>query len=102
MPGTENGYAEVTLLVEGAYEETLFLGADDVILYSDRSAIEGYGFDKWLNLLEQEATDKAFAAEVYVLEHGHPFDDEDAEEDTCAQYVTDHHPRIAFGTADES
>jgi hypothetical protein len=85
VEGTEQGYKEVTLLVEGAVEEIREFGPNGEPLPA-------------LGRLISDAT-AGFHAEVFVLAHGHPMEVDDEEvftDDVCAQYVTDGRPDYVF------
>jgi hypothetical protein len=95
VEGTEQGYKEVTLLVEGAVEEIREFGPNGEPL---PALGHEESFDTWLGRLISDAT-AGFHAEVFVLAHGHPMEVDDEEvftDDVCAQYVTDGRPDYVF------
>lgn len=78
------GYTEVTVIVDGALEESENFGGGKA---------EAARFDAFLARVEAEAEADGLLTEVYTLDHPHA---EDAEECACAQYATDHHPAWTF------
>ena len=81
---------EITLLIEGSEEETVWLNGD----YRDGSATN---IQSEYNRLEQSARtvnkELGLSTAVYVLEHFHSV--EDGEECNCVQYSQDHRPQFA-------
>lgn len=71
-------YTELTLIVEGALEESqIFYPADGSIM------------DAWIEACEEAAQLDGMESEIFKLEHNHEVTLADC---TCAQFVTDHHP----------
>lgn len=69
-------FAEVTVIVDGALEET-------AIFYD--YAVQA----AWMEDLKADAMDHGYPTEVFVVEHDHAVT---VEECVCVQYRTDHKP----------
>lgn len=73
-----NCYAEVSVVVDGALEESE--------TFYDETPLSEY-----VESIRQEAEGHGYPTEVYVLYHDHS-----PSECECAQYVTDHHPAYSW------
>lgn len=88
-----DGYDEVTIVVDGALDETRIYSFGGSVS-RDQLQEQSGDFDALLAELETAAEHDELEIEVYVLTHGHPIDTDDC---ACAQYATDHHPNYIFG-----
>jgi hypothetical protein len=73
-------YAEVTVIVDGAFEESE--------TFHDEALLSHY-----IAAIQDEAEGHGYPTEVYVLWHEH---DDEGEECECVQYVTDHRPYASW------
>lgn len=71
-------YVEVSVVVDGALEETE--------TFRDESLMLDY-----VRTVQDEANGHGYRTEVYVLEHDH-----EPADCSCVQYVQDHRPRWTF------
>jgi len=72
-------YAEVTVIVDGALEESQ--------TFHDEALMRDF-----IDTIREEAEGHGYLTEVFVMYHDHA-DGIDCE---CAQYVTDHHPTYTY------
>lgn len=73
-------YAEVTVIVDGAVEQTE--------IFHDQALL-----NQFVDGVREDAESDGYPTEVYVQYHEHDLTSQECE---CAQYETDHHPAYAY------